>query len=177
MLWRDVDLANGRFEVGRDKTDAGMPEVDMLPLLREILTEHKAASERSRPNDPVFVTATGTARSRHNLRQDVVDATVAHAHRLVEERGMQPLPLGITPHKLRHTFASILVAIGKDPTYVMQQLGHTDPTFTLRVYAHAMRRSEEERAQLKALVEGHDWAQIGHKTAESTSVAVERDTD
>jgi integrase len=40
---------------------------------------------------------------------------------------MQPLPLGITPHKLRHTFASILVAIGKDPTYVMQQLGHTGP--------------------------------------------------
>jgi integrase len=24
MVWRDVDLANGRFEVGRDKTDAGL---------------------------------------------------------------------------------------------------------------------------------------------------------
>jgi len=176
MLWRDVDLANGRFEVGRDKTDAGMREVDMLPLLREILTEHKAASERTGPDDPVFVTAAGTARSRHNLRQDVVDAAVAHAHRLVEERGMQPLPLGITPHKLRHTFASILVAIGKDPTYVMQQLGHTDPAFTLRVYSYAMRSSDEEREQLKALVEGHDWAQIGHKTAESTSAAAERDS-
>jgi integrase len=87
------------------------------------------------------------------------------------------LPLGITPHKLRHTFASILVAIGKDPTYVMQQLGDTDPAFTPRVYAHAMRRSEEEREQLKALIEGDDWAQIGHKTAESTSAAVEDDTD
>lgn len=39
----------------------------------------------------------------------------------------------------------------------MQQLGHTDPAFTLRVYAHMMRRSPEERAKLKALVEGHDW--------------------
>ena len=74
---------------------------------------------------------------------------------------MQPLPLGITPHKLRHTFASILVAIGKDSTYVMQQLGHTDPAVTLRVCAHAMRRSDDEREQLKALVEGHDWAQNG----------------
>jgi integrase len=109
----------------------------------------------------VFVTSTGRARSRDNLRHDVVEAVVAHANRLVEERGLQPLPLGITPHKLRHTFASILVAIGKDPTYVMQQLGHTDPAFTLRVYAHAMRRSEEERERLKALVEGHDWAQYG----------------
>jgi Phage integrase family len=89
---------------------------------------------------------------------------------------MQPLPLGVTPHKLRHTFASILVAIGKEPTYAMQQLGHSDPAFTLRVYSHAMRRSEEEREQLKALVEGHDWAQIGHKTAKSTSAAPERDS-
>jgi integrase len=174
MVWRDVDLANGRFEVGRDKTDAGVREVDMLPLLREILTEHKAASRRTRPNDPVFVTSTGRARSRDNLRHDVVDAVVAHANRLVEERSLQPLPLGITPHKLRHTFASILVAIGKDPTYVMQQLGHTDPAFTLRVYSHAMRRSEEERERLKALVEGHDWAHIGHKTAQSPSAATKR---
>jgi integrase len=55
MLWRDVDLASGRFEIRRDKTDAGMREVDMLPLLREILTEHKAASRDTGPNDPVFV--------------------------------------------------------------------------------------------------------------------------
>ena len=161
MLCRDVDLANGRFEVGSDKTDAGMREVDMLPLLREILTEHRAASERTGADDPVFVTATGTPRSRHNLRQDVVDAVVARADKLVEERGLRPLPVGITPHKLRHTFASILVAIGKDPTHVMQQLGHTDPAFTLRVYAHMMRRSEEERERLKALVEGHVWAVNG----------------
>jgi hypothetical protein len=36
----------------------------------------------------------------------------------------------------------------------MQQLGHTDPAFTLRVYSHMMRRNEAEREALKALVEG-----------------------
>jgi integrase len=163
MVWRDVDLANGCFEVGRGKTDAGMREVDMRPPLREILTEHKAASKRARRGDPVFVTSSGRPRSRHNIRQDVVDAVVAQAHRLVEDRGLQPLPLGITPHKLRHTFASILVAIGRDPAYVMQQFGHTDLAFTLRVYARVMRRSEDERGGLKALVEGPDWSHIGHK--------------
>jgi hypothetical protein len=29
---------------------------------------------------------------------------------------------------------SILVALGVDPGSVMDQLGHTDPSFTLRVY-------------------------------------------
>ena len=107
MLWRDIDLANARFEVGRDKTDAGMREVDMLPLLREILTEHKAGSEKTAPDDPVFVTSTGTARSRHNLRQNVVDPVVNRANRLIEERGLQPLPLGVSPHKLRQDFRRI----------------------------------------------------------------------
>ena len=48
---------------------------------------------------------------------------------------------------------------------MMQQLGHTDPAFTLRVYSHTMRRSEEERERLKALVEGHVWAANGQRDA------------
>ncbi len=152
LLWRDVDLANGRINFGRDKTDAGMREVDMLGLLREILAEHKAASEKTGPDEPVFVTSNGKARDRHNLRQ-LLAPVIARAEQMLAERGGQPLLAGITPHKLRHTFASILVAIGKDPTYVMNQLGHTDPAFTLRVYAHMMRRSNGERERLRALVE------------------------
>jgi hypothetical protein len=40
-----------------------------------------------------------------------------------------------------------------------------------------MRRSEDERERLKALVEGHDWSHIGHKTVESASARLERDAD
>jgi Phage integrase family len=67
----------------------------------------------------------------------------------------------VTPHKLRHTFASILIALGRDPRYVMEQLGHTDPKFTLRIYAHVMRFSDDERDRLKALAEGDVLAGIG----------------
>lgn len=70
--------------------------------------------------------------------KDIVAPVVRRAEQLLAERGAQPPPVGITPHKLRHTFASILVAIGKDP-----------------VYSHMMRRSPQERDRLKALVEGH----------------------
>ena len=72
-----------------------------------------------------------------------------------------PLPDGLTPHKLRHTFASLLVALGIDPGAVMDQLGHTDPTFTLRVYRHGMRRDEASREALRELVGGSDWAAPG----------------
>jgi hypothetical protein len=58
---------------------------------------------------------------------------------------------------------------------VVPQLGHTDPAFTLRVYSHMMRRSDEERQRLTAFVEGHHWAHIGHKTAEAASTAAEQD--
>lgn len=167
LLGRDQDLANGRIEVGRDKTDAGVREIDMLPLLREILTEHKAANATG-PNDPILTTRHGNARNRHNLRQRVVGPVVDRAEQLLAERGGQPLPHGITAHKLRHTFASVLFAIGKDPTYVMHQLGHTDPAFTLRVYAHMMRRSPEERKALKALIEGHDWT-LGEEQSEESA--------
>jgi integrase len=165
LLWRDVDLANGRLLIGRDKTDAGMREVDMLPLLREILTEHKAATRATGPDDPVFATTRGKPRDRHNIRQRVVAPVVEQADALLAARDEQPLPAGITPHKLRHTFASILVAIGRDPTNVMEQLGHTDPAFTLRVYAHIMRRSDGERERLRALVEGQVWALNRHRAA------------
>jgi integrase len=51
----------------------------------------------------------------------------------------------VTAHKPRHTFASILYVLGEDPAYVMAQLGHTDLGFTLRAYAHAMRRDSPKR--------------------------------
>jgi integrase len=153
-LWRDVDLANGRMEIGRSKTEAGLREIHLLPLLRDELAAHKARSPRTGPNDLVFPQSRGGIRSVANLRDRVLEPVLIRADELLAARGQTPLPLGVTPHKLRHTFASILVACGEDPTSVMAQLGHTDPKFTLRVYSHLMRRNAKERAQLKALVYG-----------------------
>lgn len=150
--WRDIDLAHRRCEIGRSKTDAGLREIDLLPILLEALIDHRHRSTHTGPDDPVFPTNTGGLRDKDNLRGRVLAPVIALADRLLAERGQRPLPAGLTPHKLRHAFASILVACGEDPTSVMTQLGHTDPKFTLRVYAHMMRRDPAERARLKALV-------------------------
>jgi integrase len=154
LLWRDVDLANGRIHIGRSKTQAGLREVPLLPVLRDELAAHKATSYSAVPDDPVFPTGTGGHRDKDNLRNRVLAAAVSRADELLIQRGQPPLPTGVTPHKLRHTFASILVALGQDPASVMASLGHTDPRFTLRVYTHLMRRGSDERQRLEALVNG-----------------------
>jgi hypothetical protein len=51
-------------------------------------------------------------------------------------------------------------AIGEDPVSVMRQLGHIDPAFTLRAYAHSMSRDAGERERLRALING-DHGGIG----------------
>lgn len=160
MLWRDADLANGRLFVGRSKTQAGLREIRMLPILRDFLADHKAKAYRSGPDDLVFPTATGGRRDKDNLRDRVLTPVFERANELLEERGRVPLPKGLTPHKLRHTFASVLIACGVDPISVMKQLGHTDPAFTLRTYAHMMSREPGERARLKALVNGERVAAV-----------------
>lgn len=48
----------------------------------------------------------------------------------------------------------MLYALGEDPGAVMDEMGHTDPALALKVYRQSMRRGEDEKAQLQALVEG-----------------------
>lgn len=154
LSWRDVDLANGRLHIARSKTTAGLREIHLLPILRDELAMQKASAADAEPDDPVFPTGAGGRRDKDNLRNRILASATKRANELLQERGAMPLPRGLTPHKLRHTFASILVATGEDPASVMSQLGHTDPKFTLRVYTHMMRRGDGERERLKALVEG-----------------------
>jgi site-specific recombinase XerD len=41
-------------------------------------------------------------------------------------------------HALRHHFASVLLSDGVDIRALATYLGHADPGFTLRIYAHLM---------------------------------------
>jgi hypothetical protein len=163
LLWRDIDLANGRILIGRSKTQAGLREITMLPILRDVLAAHKARARCIDPDGLVFLTATGRRRTSDNLR-GLLRQVFERADILLGRRGHVPLPKGLGAHKLRHTFASILIATGEDPISVMAQLGHTHAGFTLRVYSHPMSRNPGERARLKALV-------AGERTTEGPPVA------
>lgn len=157
LRWRDVDLIAGRITVRASKTDAGVREIDVLPALAAVLERMR----RGGPDQRVFPTTTGQRHSPSNIRRRVLAPAVKLANERLEQRGHVPLPERLSPHKLRHTFASLLVALGVDPGSVMDQLGHTDPAFTLRVYRHGMRRDDASKAALRELVGLSDRAAPG----------------
>ncbi len=74
-------------------------------------------------------------------------------------------------HDLRHTFASLLIEQGENLKYIQAQLGHADPTVTLKVYAHLMKSTNPESAlKLENTIFG-----TGHKmvTNDKKGVTVE----
>ena len=152
LNWRDIDLAAGQIQVREAKTAAGVRRIDLLPTLRDVLIAHKARVPNASPAAFVFPSAKDTQMSQESIRDRVLRPAVAKANIQLIRAGNSPLPDGLTPHKLRHTFASILIAVGVDPGSVMDQLGHSDPGFTLRLYRHSMRRDPAARESLLALV-------------------------
>ena len=112
-------------------------------------------------------------------------AVLREYHRKVDSRWMFPSPVKadrpITPgvarrrlqtileradckrvrfHDLRHTFATELIMSGVNPKTVSNWLGHTDPSFTLRIYVSSspenLRASVDTVNEVMALPEGYD---------------------
>jgi integrase len=137
--------------VRESKTDAGVREVDLLPALGDALREYKASLRRA-PGELVFPTSNGKQFGASNIRRRVLDKAVERANERLAEVDDVPLPDGLTPHKLRHTFCSVLVALGVDPGAVMDQMGHTDAAFTMRVYRHGIRRDPLSKRAWRELV-------------------------
>ena len=63
-------------------------------------------------------------------------------------------------HDLRHSYASLLIDQGENIKYIQKQMGHADPTITLKTYAHLMRDSNPESA---CKLENTLFSATGHK--------------
>jgi hypothetical protein len=138
-----------------DKTAAGTGrEVDLLPAPRDELAVHKASAERSEAADLVFATGPGNAENPSNIRNRVFAPAIRLANERRAEAGLPPLPVRVTQHSMRRTVISVLFALGYELPVVMAQVGHSDGRLTLNTYARVMLRGEDERARLRALVEG-----------------------
>lgn len=153
LRWQDVDLARGTIVVRAAKTEAGKRTVNILPVLRDELTDYRARM-KSAPDALVFKTSAGHKLGATNIRRRILAKAIEHANKQLAKDESEPLPPNLTPHSLRRTFASLLFAVGEAPPYVMAQMGHTTANLTLTIYARQMDRRDGEPERLRALVEG-----------------------
>ncbi len=97
----------------------------MLPLLVEAVQDYIAACPHSLPPEgPLFRGKRGGALSPRQIQL-----------RVQELRGLLGLPDSATPHALRHSFATHLLAGGGDLRAIQELLGHASLSTTQRYTA------------------------------------------
>ncbi len=133
----------------------------------------------------MFVNGHGRRQTKDNLQRRLKFA-IKRANVELEKAGIEPLPSDVTPYSFRRTYSSLRAArwmdadgnvrAGDDPIYIAEQMGHTDPSFTFRVYQKAVKRRERlSGAHLEAFDRALEWAQMGTSGAEALApMAVSR---
>jgi integrase len=150
----DLNLAKARLTVRDAKTEAGVRSVDIHPSLLDELTSYRASDPSRVLESPAFPTRAGTRRDRSNVLKRVIHPVVARANEIRKERDEPPILAHVTPHTLRRTYITFLVAAGYDLPYVQAQVGHRQPTTTLAIYAQLMARQDRDalRAEIRQLL-------------------------
>jgi integrase len=146
---RDCDLLRRRLHVGRNAASVSgylsfgetkshqVRSVSLPAFVAEELARHLEAV----PADPdalVFTSPTGKPLRYGNFRRNDWNPAAQAAGFGVwsqDEDGRKHWT-GLTPHELRHTCASLLIAVGEQPKAVSAQLGHASVSFTYDTYGH-----------------------------------------
>jgi integrase len=137
----DIDFVRGVVRVerafsdgilGTPKTAESTRDVDLSPALADVLRRHlRDRATRCLAHGftaPwLFLSETGSRLTKQNTSRAM--------SRLCRRAGIGHF----TPHDLRHTFASLLLANGESPRYVQQQLGHKTLSMTTDLYGKWLR--------------------------------------
>jgi len=119
LTGRDVPLARQIQFTGKGNKVRLVP---ILPVVAEAVSEYmKVCPFQLDPEQPIFRGARGGV-----LRAEIVQAEVRRL------RGALGLPETATPHALRHSFATHLLAGGGDLRTIQQLLGHESLSTTQR---------------------------------------------
>lgn len=138
---RDINFNKGRIRVIRkgDKTDTVQVVPDSLQDLKNYL---KIRKERYGASDSegqfVFVTKYNGQTKPLSIRT-IQDLVVKYTKKFNQNVGM-------SPHKLRHTYATNLMETTNDISLVMEQLGHTS-TSTSMLYVHSTQEKAKRAAE------------------------------
>jgi integrase len=115
-----ITEVHGRVVVGTTKTHQRR-SVPIPRFLADELADHLAGQA---PGDLVFTAPEGGVLRNTNFRPRFFDPAA-------EKVGL----VGLTPHELRHTAASLAIAAGANVKAVQLMLGHASAAMTLDIYA------------------------------------------
>ncbi len=165
LRWADIDLAGRRLYVRRGVVQVGGLRTERTTKGRRArkaaisgaLAERLAAwyaeavvQDGAAADGYVWPGRGGRAMNAHSPNQAL--ARALHRAGLVDSEG---IPL-VSPHGLRHTAASLMLAAGVPLIVVSRQLGHANPNITAQVYAHLL--GDEQLDQAAACFEDRDEA-------------------
>lgn len=125
-----VDVQDGFVRLRKSKTT-----IRAVPLSSDAdaaIHEAIRLAPRVGPHEPVFFgprRRKGPGGQVDRLRRDSVTRALPE---LLEQAGLAP----ITPHKIRHGTATLMVRSGVPMRAVADQLGHANPSMTANTYAH-----------------------------------------
>jgi integrase len=150
-----------RFQLSRDgsrtplKTSEAERTIDIPPqLMRRLLALITGRGARFNPQAFVFASRNETGLERKTVRAALRRA--ATTAKLPE-----PKP---TLHDLRHTHASLLIALGTNLVDIQRRLGHRKPDTTLRLYAHQWKHHDAQRSEI-----GRQLDRLLHTAIEPTA--------
>jgi integrase len=200
LRWSDVDLDAGRVRIARSVVHArgelhvGPTKTHQIRLVAldeigvEVLRRHRAyvddlalRAQVSLAPDPYVLSYTvdgsvpagpDTFTHRFGALCRKMDAAAAKRKGVAVAKLPPDERWGYRFHDLRHFSATMLVAAGVDVRTVASRLGHSQPTLTLNLYAHAL----PERDRHAAAVLGGMLAQSGGGSAGSVSNKTEQAT-
>jgi integrase len=130
-------------QLGRDgsrtplKTEESVRAIDIPPeLMRRLLDLVAERGSLFNPHALVFASRNGSG-----LMRKVAREALKRAVKAAELAAPEP-----TLHDLRHSHASMLIALDVSVVDVQRRLGHRKPDTTLRVYAHQWKYREAQRS-------------------------------
>jgi integrase len=131
QVTRSLSEVNGVFHPG--STKSGQTRVVYLPGILHSRIENLLIGKAD--TDLVFTNSVGNPISLANFTKRVFKPAI----------DLSGVPR-ITPHDLRHTAASNAISAGANVLNVANMLGHSDPSITLKRYAHLFTKDQEALA-------------------------------
>ena len=126
------------------KTEESRRAIDIpRPLMQRLL--QLASARSAEPTMFVFASRSGGGLERKVAREALKRAATGAGLTAPEP----------TLHDLRHSHASMLIALDVPLVEVQRRLGHRKPDTTLRIYAHQWKEREARRSQI-----GHQLSQL-----------------